>query len=166
MPSAEIDRYVLHLNHALAMEAALVDHLARRAAEIDDPDIKERFEHHRQETVEHKQTVRRRIEALQADLVPSQARVQPPIVSGVPSSSSSSPAEDKKLMEAMADYAVESYEAAVYAALAQIARSVGHADDAPDFDRIRRQEISMASFLAECQPALVRAAFPSAARAA
>lgn len=163
MPSTEQDRYILHLNHALAMESALVDHLEKRAKEISDPKIKQRVEEHRSETMDHRDTVRGIIESLHGAPTASKATVQPPISPGVIGSLKTAlegEKTDRALTEALADYAVENFEAGLYLALAQMARNLGHAEHAGDYDRIRRQEESMAQFLAGCEPQMVDQAFP------
>src|SRR6185312_9498074 len=62
--SNEHDRYVLHLNQALAMESALVDHLEKRAAAVPDDQARERILQHRDETIQHRETVRDCIQAV------------------------------------------------------------------------------------------------------
>lgn len=163
MPSSEQDRYLLHLNRALAMESALVDHLEKRAQEINSPKIKERVEQHRGETIEHRETVRGVIQSLGGQPTSGKASVQSPIspgLIGTVKSALEGEKEDKALSQTLADYSVEEFEAALYLVLAQIARNLGHSDHAPLFDRIRREEQGMAEFLASCGPEAVDEAFP------
>lgn len=169
MPSTEQERYLLHLNHALAMESALVDHLGKRAAEISDPKIKQRIEQHQSETMAHRDTVRGLIEALHGQPTSGKATVQPPIspgLIGAVKTALEGEKEDKALSQALADYSVEHFEVGLYAALAQAARNLGYSDHAPQFERIRRQEQDMAEFLAGCEPQIVDETFPPTRRAA
>lgn len=163
MPSSKQDRYLLQLNRALAMESALVDHLEKRAQEINSPKIKERVEQHRGETIEHRETVRGVIQSLGGQPTSGKASVQSPIspgLIGTVKSALEGEKEDKALSQTLADYSVEEFEAALYLVLAQIARNLGHSDHAPLFDRIRREEQGMAEFLASCGPEVVDEAFP------
>lgn len=167
--SSEHDRYVLHLNTALAMESALVDHLEKRATEISNPEVKRRIQQHRDETIQHRETVRTIIEGIQGEPTASKATVQPPIAPGLVGkvmTALESEKEDRLLREDLADFAVENYEAALYSGLALIARNIGYAQHATQFDAIRQQERDMAEFIAAHQPAAIREAFPPASRAA
>ena len=167
--SSEHDRYILHLNSALAMESALVDHLEKRAAEITNAVVKQRLLQHRDETIQHRETVRSIIEGLHGEPTSSKATVQSPVVPGLVGkvmTALESEKEDRLLREDLADFAVENYEAALYTGLSLIARNVGYAQHASQFDAIRQQERDMADFIAEHQPGAIREAFPPITRAA
>lgn len=167
--SSEHDRYILHLNHALAMESALVDHLEKRAAAATRPGVRQRLLQHRDETIQHRETVRDCIQSLAGEPTATKANVQAPITPGIMGKVMTvleSEKEDKLLMEDLADYAVESYEDAVYGGLSIIARNVGYPHHATRFEEIRKQERAMADFIASHQPEAVRDAFPPIERAA
>lgn len=167
--SSEHDRYILHLNHALAMESALVDHLEKRAAAVPKPDVRQQLLRHRDETIQHRETVRDCIQSLAGEATTTKANVQAPITPGVLGkvmTALESEKEDKLLMEDLADYAVECYEDALYAGLALIARNVGYPHHATRFEEIRKQERAMADFISAHQPDAVRDAFPPIAQAA
>lgn len=165
MATPEKERYLLHLNHALAMESALVDHLEQRAAAVDSPKIRQRMQDHRAQTINHRDTVRRCIEALGGQPTTAKANVQPPIspgVLGAVRNAIEAEKADQAISKAVADYAVENFEAGAYLALAEIARNLGHGEQAGEFDRIRQQEEEMAQFLSSCTPEVVDRAFPAA----
>lgn len=165
----DLDRYTMHLNHALAMESALVGYLEKRAAAAHQPELKQRLQAHRDETVRHRETMRELILSLHAEPTPAGASVQAPIAHslvGKMLTALESETEDRLLEDTLTLYAVEQYEEAVYSALALAARSLGYADHAARFDAIRQQERSTADFLANHLPALVREAFPPESKAA
>lgn len=167
--ASEHGRYVLHLNHALAMERALVDHLEKRAAAAPHPSVRQRVLQHRDETIQHRETVREVIASLHGEPTPTKAVVQSPITAGIVGkvmTALESEKEDRVLAEDLADYAVEQYEAALYSALILIARNLGYAQHAAKFEAMRQQERAMAEFIVAGQPAAVREAFPPGAQAA
>lgn len=167
--SSQHDRYILHLNHALAMENALVDHLEKRAAAVPKPDVRQRLLQHRDETIQHRETVRDCIHSLAGEPTITKANVQAPITPGIVGkvmTALESEKEDKLLMEDLADFAVENYEEALYAGLSLIARNVGYPHHATRFEDIRKQERAMADFIAAHQPDGVREAFPPLEQAA
>lgn len=167
--SRERDRYILHLNHALAMEAALVDHLEKRAAAVPNANVRQRLLQHRDETMQHRDTVRAAILAVQGEPTSTKAVVQPPIAPGVfgkVMTALESEKQDRQLQDDLADFAVENYESALYNALILIARNLGHEDQASRFETIRNQELAMAAFIESHQPAAIRNAFPPVSRAA
>src|SRR5579872_5311129 len=83
MPAAshetDKDRYILHLNQALAMEAALVDHLDKEATAVPFPDLQQRLRQHRDETIQHRDRVRAVITELGGTPTPTKATIQPPV---------------------------------------------------------------------------------------
>lgn len=167
--SSEHERYILHLNHALAMEHALVDHLEKRAAAAAHPQTRQRLLQHRDETVQHRNTLREIITALQGEPTATKAVVQPPITPGIVGkvmTALESEKEDRMLMEDLADYSIEHYEAGLYSALILVARNLGYPQHASQFEIIRQQERDMADFIAHSQPAAIREAFPPVGRAA
>ncbi len=167
--TTDLDRYVMHLNHALAMEAALVDHLEKRAAAVHQPELKQRLLAHRDESVQHRNALHDIVTSLRAEPTTAAASVQPPVATGLAGrvlAALQSEAEDRLLDDSLADYALEQYEAALYGALTQIARNLGYGAHAGRFEAIRQQERAMAEFLATHQPAIVREAFPPEAQAA
>lgn len=167
--STEHDRYVLHLNQALAMESALVDHLEKRAAAVPDAVVRERILLHREETMQHRETVRDCIQAVGGEPTATRAVVQSPIVPGLIGkvmTALESEKEDKLLLENLADYAVEHYEAALYGGLGLIARNVGYPQHAARFQQIREQERAMADFIAARQAPSIEQAFPPLPQAA
>jgi len=167
--SSEQDRYILHLNHALAMESALVDHLEKRADAEPMPAVSQRLRLHRDQTIQHRETVRAIIESVQGEPTASKAVVQPAIAPGIVGkvmTALESEKEDRLLLESLADYAVEHYEAGLYSALILIARNLGYAQHAVQFEAIRQQERDMAEFIAATQPAAIQEAFPPSSRAA
>ena len=169
MPTTEMDRYLLHLNHALSMEAALVDHLEERAREVEAPKIKQRIQDHRTQTMDHRDTVKGIIQSLGGQPTAAKSNVQPPITPGVVGKvreAIEAERPDQALAKALADCAVEHYEAATYLALGEIARNVNHAEHVPEFDRIRQEEEEMAQFVLNAVPEVVEQAFPSAGRRA
>jgi len=169
MASSDQERYILHLNHALAMESALVDHLERRANEISVQEIRQRILQHRDETVQHRDTVRGIIESLNGEPTSTKANVQAPITPGMLGrviTALESEKEDRFLLETLADFAVENYEAGVYQTLALIARNLGYPGHASRFDTIRQQEESMAAFVSRTAPQAINAAFPATRKAA
>ncbi len=114
----EQERYILHLNHALAMESALIEHLEKRAQQVAKPAARQRIEQHRQETGGHRERLRALVQTLGATPTTSQAGVQPPItpsLTGRFKGTLESEKEDQLLLEALADYAVENYESAIRA---------------------------------------------------
>ncbi len=166
MSTADKDRYLLHLNHALAMESALVDHLQQRARAVPLAAARVRLEQHHRETLEHRDRVRAIIQSLGGDPTPGKANVQPPITPGLLGKmvkALEAEKSDQALMEALADYAVENYEAGLYMALGLMAENLGLMEHIRDFDRIREQEEAMARFLSASTPELVNYAFPRAA---
>lgn len=169
MASSEQERYILHLNHALAMESALVDHLEKRANEIPVQEVRQRILQHRDETVQHRDTVRGIIESLSGEPTSTKANIQPPVTPGMLGkviTALEAEKEDRMLLETLADYSVEHYEAGAYMALAQIARNLGHPDHASRFDTIRQQEESMAAFLGKAAPHAIDTIFPPVRKAA
>ena len=169
MSATDRDRYVLHLNHALAMESALLDRLEQRAAAVHQPELRQRLLTHRDETLQHRDAVRDMLTALHAEPTPTSAKAQSPVtpsLMGKVLTALESETEDKLLDDSLTDYALESYEAAVYSALALIARNLGYAEHATRFEAMRQQERAAADFFAAHLPAIVREAFPPAARAA
>ncbi|MGH9475737.1 MAG: DUF892 family protein [Terriglobales bacterium] len=169
LSSSEHDRYILHLNHALAMEIGLVEHLKKRAAGAPNIEVRQRILQHRDETIQHGETVRDCIQSLAGEPTATKAVVQPAIAPGLMGkvmTALESEKEDKLLMEAVADFAVEHYEAGLYSGLIQIARNVGYPQHATRFEAIREQERDMADFIASCQPDATRKAFPPVQQAA
>lgn len=167
--SNEHDRYVLHLNQALAMESALVDHLEKRAAAVPDAKVRERILQHRDETIQHRETVRDCIQGLGGEPTATKAVVQPPVEPGLIGkvmTALESEKEDRLLSEDLADYAVEHYEAALYSGLALIARNLGYPQHSTRFQQIREQERAMAEFIAAHQAPSIEQAFPPLERAA
>jgi len=167
--SSESDRYILHLNSALAMESALADHLEKRADAVPDARVRQRILQHRDETLQHRESVKDIITALKGEPTTTKAVVQPPITPGIMGkvmTALESEKEDWLLREDLADFAVENYEAALYSGLILIARNLGHAEHAARFETIRDQEIEMAEFIKSNQPAMVREAFPPLSQAA
>lgn len=167
--SSEKDRYILHLNHALAMEAALVDHLEKRAAEARVPAVRQKRLDHRAQTVEHRDALRNLIVAMDGTPTATHASIQPPVAPGLVGkvmTALESEKEDKLLMQDLADYSVEHFEAALYRALILIARNLGYSDHAATFESIRRQELDMAEFITTQQPDSIQSAFPPLSRAA
>jgi ferritin-like metal-binding protein YciE len=165
----DLDRYVMHLNHALAMESALSGYLDKRAAAAHQPELKQRLHAHRDETVRHRESVRELIVALRGEPTLTSASVQAPItrsLAGRMLTALESEAEDRLLEDMLTLYAVERYEDALYSALALAARNLGYTDHAARFDAIRAEENSTADFLAHHLPAVVREAFPPEAQAA
>ena len=169
MASSEQERYILHLNHALAMESALVDHLDKRANEVPAQDVRQRILQHRDETIQHREAVRKIIESLHGEPTSTKANVQPPVTPGMLGkvmTALEAEKEDRLLLDSLADYSVENYEAGVYQTLAYIARNLGYAEHANRFDAIRQQEESMASFISQAAPGAVNLAFPPVRKAA
>lgn len=169
LSSSEHDRYVLHLNHALAMETALVDHLEKRAAAVAHPEVRQRILLHRDETIQHRETVRDCIQSLAGEPTQTKAVVQPAVAPGLLGkvmTALESEKEDRLLMDGLADFAVEHYEAALYSGLILIARNLGYPQQATRFEAIRGQERNMAEFIAAQQPEAVREAFPPIQQAA
>lgn len=169
LTSGEQDRYILHLNHALAMESALIDHLEKRAAAAPHPHVRDKLLLHREQTREHAHRVRAIIQSLSGEPTATKAVVQPPITPsmlGKVMTALESEKADHLLSEDLADYAVEHYEAALYSGLALIARNLGFPEHASQFELIRKQELEMAEFIAAGQPDAIREAFPPASRAA
>ncbi|MGH9535975.1 MAG: DUF892 family protein [Terriglobales bacterium] len=169
MATPETDRYLLHLNHALSMESALVDHLEQRAAAVEVPKIKQRIQDHRTQTIHHRDTVQRIIQSLGGQPTAAKANVQSPIASGVMGAVRDAielEKGDQALAKALADYAVENFEAGVYLALAEIARNLNHGEHVADFDHIRQEEEEMAQFLGNSAAEVVDEAFPPAGRRA
>lgn len=163
------DRYILHLNQALAMEAALVDHLDKEATAVPFPDLQQRLRQHRDETIQHRDRVRAVITELGGTPTPTKATIQPPVTPGLMGkvmTALESEKEDRLLMDVVADYAVEHFEDGLYAALGEIARNLGYAAHVEEFEAIRKQERAMAEYLAARMPEQVRQAFPPTARAA
>jgi ferritin-like metal-binding protein YciE len=164
LSSGEQDRYILHLNHALAMESALIDHLEKRAAAVPHANVRDRLLQHREETRQHADTVRGIIESLKGEPTSTKAVVQPAISPGMLGkvmTALESEKSDRLLNEDLADYAVENYEAALYSALGLIATNLGFSQHATQFERIRQQELAMAEFIANGQPDAIREAFPT-----
>ncbi|MFI5269557.1 MAG: DUF892 family protein [Chloroflexota bacterium] len=171
MPStaSEHDRYLLHLNSALAMESALVDHLEKRAEAITNPQMRQQVLQHREETIRHREALKGIIISLKGEPTSTKAVVQPPITPGMVGkvmTALESEKEDRRLRDELADYAVESYEAALYSGLILMARNVGYGQHASQFEAIRQQERAMADFIASNQPAAIREAFPPISQAA
>ncbi|HUX65883.1 MAG TPA: DUF892 family protein [Terriglobales bacterium] len=166
---SEHDRYLLHLNHALAMENALLDHLEKRAAATAEPQAQQRLRRHREETAQHADSLRDIIGALGGEPTTAKAVVQSPVSAGLVGkmiSALEGGKEDRQLDDGLADYAIESYEAALYSALLLIARNLGYPQHAARFDAIRQQERDLADYLAAALPAAIRQAFPPVSRAA
>lgn len=169
MASTEQERYILHLNHALAMESALIDHLERRAQETPMQEVRQRILQHRDETVQHRDTVREIIESLSGEPTSTKANIQPPVTPGMLGkvlTALESEKEDRLLLETLADYSVEHYESGVYQSLAQIARNLGFSSHASRFDGIRQQEENMAAFISKATPQAINMSFPPERKAA
>ena len=169
MASTEQERYILHLNHALAMESALIDHLERRSHEVTMQEVRTRILQHRDETVRHRDTVREIIESLGGEPTSTKANIQSPVTPGMLGkvlTALESEKEDRMLLESMADYSVENYEAGLYQALAQIAHNLGFEGHVSRFNSIRQQEVSMAEFISQATPQAINMAFPSERKAA
>lgn len=165
----ESERYILHLNSALAMESALVDHLYERADAVMDTRARQRILQHRDETLQHRETVKEIIVELNGDPTSTKAVVQAPVtpsIFGKVMTGLESENEDRQLREDLADFAVEKYEAALYGSLALIARNLGYPAHVAKFEAIRKQEQDMADFIESSQPAMVRQAFPPLPQAA
>jgi ferritin-like metal-binding protein YciE len=156
------DRYILHLEHAFAMENALVDHLASRASEVDMPDVKLRIQQHQKETMGHRETVRGILTALGREAGDAKANVQPPITpSMIGKVKTAIEAEklDREIMKGIADYSVEHYEAGIYKGLGEMARDLGYIEHAQKFSVIKEQEEEMARYLENTLPKIVDQAF-------
>lgn len=167
--SSQHDRYLLHLNHALAMESAMVDHLEKRARSTPGAAAKMRLRRHRDEAVEHRDALRDIILSLHGEPTAAKAVVQPPIAMGWVGKVMAvleGEREDRQLQHDLSDYALEQYEAAIYSALMLMARNLGFAGQAARFEAIRQQEREMAEYFAAILPAAVRASFPPIAQAA
>lgn len=165
----EQERYILHLNHALAMESALIEHLEKRAQQVSQPAARQRIQQHRQETSGHRERLRSLAQSLGATPTTSQAGVQPPIspsLTGRFKGALEGEKEDQLLLEALADYAVENYESALYQALARMAENLGFESHIPEFEAIREEEEEMARWIAAHEPDMVDEAFPPGREAA
>ena len=169
MANTEQERYILHLNHALAMESALIDYLERRSHEVSVQDVRHQILQHRDETVRHRDTVREIIQSLGGEPTSTKANIQPPVTPGMLGkvlTALESEKEDRMLLESMADFSVAHYEAGLYQALALIARNLGFEGHAGRFDAIRQQEESMAGFISKSMPQAINTAFPPERKAA
>ena len=163
MANDEQHRYLMHLNDALAMENALVGHLEKRVKSLPSAIARQRVGQHLQETQYHRDLVKQLITALGSTPTTARSHVQAPIapsLAGKVVDALQAEKGDVLLLDSLADFAVEKFEAAIYQTLALIARRLGHQEHAAQFDRIRQQEEAMATFLWEQQATLVNEAFP------
>jgi len=169
MATTEQQRYVLHLNHALAMESAIVDLLEKRINDISEPELRQRFLQHRDETIRHRDTVRSIIESLGEEPTSSRVNLQSPVAPGMLGkimTALESEKEDRLLLQALADYSLACFEVGVYLTLGRMAANLGFPEHVSRFDTIRRQEEGMTEFIKDAFQQAVNTAFPPVRRAA
>jgi ferritin-like metal-binding protein YciE len=135
---------IKHLDEAHAMEQTVEKMLDSMLQSTDDPEIVDRLEHHKLETQHHAATMRRLLEA--HDAQPSMVRQAAGILEALMKMPFDMVRGEKSGRNARDGYASEHLEIASYELLKRVAQRVGDEETVRACDEILEQERAMAAF--------------------
>lgn len=141
------DQLVKHIDEAIAMEENVGRMLDGMIQTTDDPRVIELLEHHKVETEQHSQRLRRRLEAHGAS--PSLVREAAGILGALAKLPLDLARGEKAGRNARDGYAAEHMEIAAYQLLERIARQAGDEETAEVARQNRREDEAMARKLDE-----------------
>jgi ferritin-like metal-binding protein YciE len=141
------DQLVKHIDEAIAMEENVKRMLDGMIGTTDDPQVLDLLEHHKVETEEHSQRLRRRLEAHGAS--PSMAREATGILGALAKVPLDMVRGEKAGRNARDAYATEHMEIAAYQLLERVALRAGDEETAEVARRNRAEEEAMARKLDE-----------------
>jgi ferritin-like metal-binding protein YciE len=141
------DQLVQHLDEAIAMEESVKRLLDGMITTMDDPQVIDLLEHHRAETEQHSQRLRRRLEAHGAK--PSMVREATGILGALAKLPFDFVRGEKAGRNARDAYAAEHMEIAAYQLLERVARRAGDEETAEVARGNRAEEEAMARRLDE-----------------
>jgi ferritin-like metal-binding protein YciE len=137
---------VKHIDEAHAMEQNVLRMLDAMIATTDDPQVIDKFEHHKEQTQQHAERMRKRLEAHGA--TPSLVRQAGGILQALAKLPLDVVRGEKAGRNARDGYATEHLEIASYELLKRIARRAGDEETAVAADEIIAEEREMADFIA------------------
>jgi ferritin-like metal-binding protein YciE len=139
-----VSQLIKHLDEAHAMEQTVEKLIDGMLQTTDDPEIVDRLEHHKLETQHHAATMRRLLEAHNAQ--PSMVRQAAGIFEAMMKMPLDMVRGEKSGRNARDGYASEHLEIASYELLKRVAQRVGDEETVRACDEILEQERAMASF--------------------
>jgi ferritin-like metal-binding protein YciE len=139
-----VSQLIKHLDEAHAMEQTVEKMLDGMLQTTDDPEIVDRLEHHKLETQHHAGTMRRLLEA--HDAQPSMVRQAAGMLEALMKMPLDMVRGEKSGRNARDGYASEHLEIASYELLKRIAQKAGDEETARACDEILEQERAMAAF--------------------
>jgi ferritin-like metal-binding protein YciE len=143
MASEELkEQLVKHIDEAYAMEQNVLRMLDDMIATTPDPQIKQEFEHHKQETEQHAERMRERLEA--HDASPSGIKEAGGILGALMKTAVDAARGEKAGRNARDGFATEHMEIASYQLLERIATRAGDEQTAEAARQNRRDEEAMA----------------------
>lgn len=143
------------LKDAFAMEKESEEIMEHRLSDVEDqPEIKQKVEEHLEQTRSQAERIKDRIEALGGNV--SEIKAGMYNLAGYMTARSTGIFSDEVVKNGIADYTQESMEAASYQALAAGAEAVGDEETAELARQIMREEMTMAEWLKNRVPMLVR----------
>lgn len=161
MPEQPKDRLLSWLNDAYAMEKSVVEVLENHVKDArNHPTLQARLQQHYDETKQHADLIKGRIEALGGDT--SAIKSGMASMMGRVQGMSTAPAEDELVKDGISDYSTEAFEIASYKALIAAAQSLGDMETVQVCQRILRDEEDMACFLDQNLPMVVQEALTGA----
>jgi ferritin-like metal-binding protein YciE len=141
------DQLVKHIDEGIAMEESVKRMLDGMIQTTDDPQIIDLLEHHKLETEQHSQRLRRRLSAHGAS--PSMVREATGILGALAKMPLDMVRGDKAGRNARDGYTTEHMEVAAYQLLERIARKAGDEETAEVARQNREEDEAMANRLAE-----------------
>lgn len=169
------EKFVQHLNEALAMENAAVDRIQSRINDTPIEETKQQLQYHLEQTFEQQGRLRNAItkmsgnptsaKAVLPKLTPMDMDTISNTVSEVDKSIVSSESKDsmdaeKELIRTKEDAIIESAEVVSYKMLILMAQEVGLMDAVPLLNKSLQEETSMVNFIMGNTPAVLRLMLP------
>lgn len=143
------------LNDAYAMEESITEVLKDHVKDAEGhPQLHARLQQHIEETKRHAELDRQCIDHLGGDV--SNARGGMANIMGRFQGKMTSMADDELVKDGISDYATEHFEIASYKAISKAAEALGEDRVVQSCQQILQDEMSMAKFLAEHLPEVVR----------
>ena len=143
------------LKDAYAMEQGIVEILERQIDHFDDmPQAQTMIRQHLELTKDHGDRVQACVKMLGDDV--SVVKSGMSNVLGAVQGMTTGMSNDKRVKDAMGDYAIEHFEIASYLVLQSAAREIGHEEIASICEGIMREEREMAQWLEQQMPVVTR----------
>jgi ferritin-like metal-binding protein YciE len=136
---------IKHIDEAHAMEQSVLRMLDGMLSTTDDPELVDRLEHHKLETQQHAETMRRRLEA--HGVQPSMVRQAAGVLEALAKLPLDLVRGEKAGRNARDGYATEHLEIASYELLRRVAARAGDEETARACDGIIAQERAMSDFI-------------------